>query len=321
MKTAISIDSAEAEAVPVEVTHKPTAALLAQLTDDEAAHYRQIPVKIDCMPNVIFPAAATEAKLYGEASAAIDVPNWTHFPEVAEDVVFNKGKRNVLSAADEVTLFLKYNYARYRLGKLIEAQARRVAAARARQMILWYRRAMAARADLVRANMALVLSMAKRTRIPNVEFAELVSEGNMALLRSVEKFDVARGFKFSTYACRAILKSFNRMATKTGRYKQHFPTEYDPELERSDYDVHKHEIQWDDSLEALREILVRNRANLSDIERTVVMERFALVSRGKGRTLAEVGKLVGLTNERVRQIQNLALGKIRATMNEQYLLK
>jgi RNA polymerase sigma factor (sigma-70 family) len=140
----------------------------------------------------------------------------------------------------------------------------------------------------------------------------------MALLRSVEKFDVARGFKFSTYACRAILKSFNRLATKTGRYRQHFPTEFDPELERSDYDVHKHEIQWDDSLEALREILVRNRARLSEVERTIVLERFAITTRGKGRTLAEVGKLVGLTNERVRQIQNLALDKIRLALDEEY---
>ena len=226
----------------------------------------------------------------------------------------------VLTAKDEVKLFLAYNYARYRLTKLVEAQRRRVSAACAKGMVMWYQRAMVARASLVRANMALVLSMAKRTRIPNVEFSELVSEGNMALLRSVEKFDVARGFKFSTYACRAILKSFNRLATKTGRYRQHFPTEFDPELERSDYDVHKHEIQWDDSLDALREILVRNRARLSEVERTIVLERFAITTRGKGRTLAEVGKIVGLTNERVRQIQNLALDKIREAMNEDYLV-
>ncbi len=187
-------------------------------------------------------------------------------------------------------------------------------------MVLWYGRAMRARADLVRANMALVLSMAKRTRIPNVEFSELVSEGNMALLRSVEKFDVSRGFKFSTYACRAILKSFNRLATKTGRYRQHFPTEFDPDLERSDYDEHRHDMQWGDSVDALREILSRNRAGLSDLERTIVMERFAILSRGKGKTLAEIGKIVGLTNERVRQIQNLALEKIRDTLAEDYLV-
>jgi RNA polymerase sigma factor (sigma-70 family) len=188
-------------------------------------------------------------------------------------------------------------------------------------MVLWYQRAMNTRSKLVRANMALVLAMGKRTRIPNVEFTELISEGNMALLRSVEKFDVARGFKFSTYACRAILKSFNRLATKTGRYRTHFPTEFDPDLERSDWDVMKHDIQKKDSVEALMEIISRNRANLSQIERTVVVERFALgTDRRKGRTLAEVGKIVGLTNERVRQIQNLALGKIKDALNKEYLV-
>ena len=68
-------------------------------------------------------------------------------------------------------------------------------------------------------------------------------------------------------------------------------------------------MQRDDSVDALREILARNRAALSDVERTVVMERFAIGTGGKGRTLSEVGKLVGLTNERVRQIQNSGPGE------------
>jgi RNA polymerase sigma factor (sigma-70 family) len=187
-------------------------------------------------------------------------------------------------------------------------------------MVRWYIRAREAQGKLVRANMALVLAMARRTRIPNVEFSELVSEGNMALLRSVEKFDASRGFKFSTYACRSILKSFSRLATGTGRYRQHFPVEFDPDLERSDYDAQRHEMQRDDSIEALRDILIRNRAKLTDVERTIVMERFAIGSGGKGRTLAEVGKVVGLTNERVRQIQNLALEKIRAALEAGFMV-
>lgn len=302
------------------VVEKKTMQASLGLTAAEAEIYEQIPEKVQCVYHPSFAAASTEEKLYGPDAEAIEIPDWTHFPEVAEEIPVTRAKRTVLSAKDEVKLFLKYNYARYRLGKLVEAQRRRISVARAKQMVMWYQRSALSRANLVRANMALVLSMAKRTRIPNVEFSELVSEGNMALLRSVEKFDVARGFKFSTYACRAILKSFNRLATKTGRYRQHFPTEFDPELERSDYDVHKHEIQWDDSLEALREILVRNRARLSEVERTIVLERFAIASRGKGRTLAEVGQLVGLTNERVRQIQNLALDKLRMALNEDYLI-
>jgi RNA polymerase primary sigma factor len=139
----------------------------------------------------------------------------------------------------------------------------------------------------------------------------------MALLRSVEKFDASRGFKFSTYACRAIFKSFNRLASKTGRYRQRFPTEYDPQLERSDYDVKRHEMQRDASVEALRDVLLGDRASLTDVERTVVIERFAISGQGKRRTLAEVGRMVGLTNERVRQIQNHALGKIRAALVEE----
>jgi len=276
-------------------------------------------VMTDYVSHPSFENPHVEDELYGSSARGVEVPEWVHFPEVPEDIEVRRRGRTTLSSKDEALLFLKYNYARYRLSKLAEAQQRRFSKTRAEQLGLWHARAQQARADLVRANMALVLAMAKRTRIPNVEFSELVSEGNMALLRSVEKFDVARGFKFSTYACRAILKSFNRLATKTGRYRQHFPTEYDPDLERSDFDVKRHEMQRDDSVESLREILATNKANLSPVEQTIVTERYALMTRGKGRTLAEVGKMVGLTNERVRQIQNLALDKIRAVLDEEFL--
>jgi RNA polymerase sigma factor (sigma-70 family) len=295
--------------------------ILSQLTDRQREVYELIPDEIDYVWNESFQDKGAESLYFGDDAEEVDVPAWTHFPEVIEDVQPRSSKRTTLSAAQEKALFLQYNYARYRLSELIEAQNKRRTGPRAQKMVLWYQRAMNTRSKLVRANMALVLAMGKRTRIPNVEFTELISEGNMALLRSVEKFDVARGFKFSTYACRAILKSFNRLATKTGRYRTHFPTEFDPDLERSDWDVMKHDIQKKDSVEALMEIISRNRANLSQIERTVVVERFALgTDRRKGRTLAEVGKIVGLTNERVRQIQNLALGKIKDALNKEYLV-
>lgn len=281
--------------------------------------YGVIPGSVDFIDHPSFGRAETEGKLFGQDAERIDVPQWASFPEVPEDIELRRRGRTTLRPGEEAELFLRYNYSRYRLSRLAEAQHRRFSKARAKQMVMWYHRAQKCRADLVRANMALVLAMAKRTRIANVEFAELVSEGNMALLRSVEKFDVSRGFKFSTYACRSILKGFNRLATKTGRYRQHFPTEFDPDMEKSDYDVKKHEMERQDSIESLREVLAKNRANLTTVEKKIVTERFALASRGKKKTLAEVGKMVGLTNERVRQIQNLALKKIRGVLVDEFL--
>jgi RNA polymerase sigma factor (sigma-70 family) len=291
-----------------------------RLSRQERQAYERIPFLVDYVPDASFSRPETEAELYGDQVERIDVPAWTHFPEVPEDMEGVRTGRVKLNGHQEAVLFLRYNYARYRLSHLVDAQRRGGSLPRAREMLTWYGWAMDARAALVRANMALVLAMAKRTRIPNVEFSELISEGNMALLRAVEKFDVARGYKFSTYACRAILKGFNRLATKTGRYRQHFPKEFEPELERSDYDQKRHEMQREYSVDAVREILVKNRARLSEVERTIVLERFAIASRTKAKTLAEVGKMVGLTNERVRQIQNHALSKIRAALDEDYLV-
>ena len=165
--------------------------------------------------------------------------------------------------------------------------------------------------------MALVMVMVKHTNITNVEFNELVSEGNMALLRSVEKFNVSRGYKFSTYACRSILKSFSRLAGKTSRYRRLFPVEFNPSWQRSNHSEHEHQMQWDDSVAALREILTSNRAELTDVEQTVLKERFPMSPSQRKRPLTEVAVGIGLSKERVRQIQIAAINKIRGTLEEQ----
>jgi len=281
--------------------------------------YRRIPESTSHVPHESFELPTTEHELFGAGSAEIDVPQWTHFPEVPEDTHPSRKARKALSKDDEARLFLRFNYARYRLGELTREQLKRFSRPRSEEMVKWYKRAQATQGSIVNANMALVMAMAGRTRIPHVDFPELVSEGNMALLRAIEKFDVSKGFKFSTYACRAILKGFNRMAAKSGRYVRRFSTGFDPTLERSDYDVLKHRIQQDNAIDDLREILAGNRANLTPVERTVVAERFALESGGKKKTLSQVGLQVGLTTERVRQIQKEALTKLRATLNEEYL--
>jgi len=272
-----------------------------------------IPAKIDYVRHPLFSNPRAEEELFGRE---IKLPRWSDPAHAPDEGQAPRRRSPRLSAKDERALFLRYNYCRYRLSALIEAQRKYASPGRARQMALWYKRAMKTRAAIVRANMALVVAMAKHSRVSNVEFGELVSEGNMALLRSIDKFDVSRGFKFSTYACRAVLKSIGRLAVKTERYRQHFPAHFDPQLERSDHAEKVHEMQQARSADALRQVLQQNRAQLNKTEFMVIMERFAIGSEGKGKTFAELGRMVGLSKERVRQVQEAALSKIRYALQE-----
>ncbi len=228
---------------------------------------------------------------------------------------------STMSTEEERLAFRRYNYARYRVYLIVKQhQLRRLGLTASRDLILWSRRALSARSTIVQANLPLVLAMAKRTKLNSVDFNELISEGNMALLRSVEKFDCSRGFKFSTYACRAILKSFSRVALRTTRYRGHFPTEFDPTLEKSDFLDTKRETEQGRCMDELRSVLNQNLAGLSDIEWKVINSRFALDTvvgeKPAPKTLEEVGAIIGVTKERVRQIQNKALRKLRAALEE-----
>ena len=289
-------------------------AILDRLSPEDRRLYESIPAVVDYVPHPSFADPDAETRLFGPEAEDIPVSPWRQYPELDEPGHSPPRLRAQLTRAQERVLFLRYNYARYRLSGLLVAQNRRFAPSRVQAMLTWYRRVLSLRAALTNANMALVVAMAKRTRINSVEFGELLSEGNMALLRAVDKFDVDRGFKFSTYACRAILKAFNRLATRMGTYRQHFPTEFEPTMERSDELDRRRAEQRDLAVEDLDRVLTRNLAQLTRIERKVVAARFAVAGRRRTRTLQEVGRLVGLSKERVRQVQTHALEKLRAAL-------
>jgi len=301
-----------------KTTRKRRPAPPRRLTAEERRLYEAIPEDVACVHDASFDAPGAEGRYFGPDRRRIPVPGFTLLPEVPEEVPPARSVRLSLSAEDERILFLRYNYAKHRLQRLRPQQRRRFAAGRARRMIDWHRRALRLRGQIARANLPLVPTMAKRVRIDTVEFSELISEGYLAVLRCIEKFDASRGFKFSTYACRAILKSFHRTAAKAGRYRQHVSVEFDPKLERSDYAENRRRRERAESIEAVREVLRRNVADLSDVERTVIQERFAIFNGGTPRTLSEIGAMVSLTNEGVRQIQKRALVKIEAAITSHF---
>lgn len=304
----------------------PGESVLATLaTEDQVLLTKLLTEPMDVVEHPDFADADIEDRIYG-GPARYAGPKSTRFIEAPDQVsdACNSGERvPTLSHEKEQHLFIRFNFARKQVVDILrEHSGKRLSAPATRKLLAWGYRMLGARGVIVRLNLPLVLAMAKRTRLSNMDFNELISEGNMALLRSVEKFDCSRGFKFSTYSCRAILKSFSRVAMRASRYRGTFPTEFDPAMERSDFIERQREGLAGDCVEELKEIFLQNLAGLSEVERTVITERFALAKAAEEatpKTLEQVGTLIGVTKERVRQIQNNALKKMRVALESRFL--
>jgi RNA polymerase sigma factor (sigma-70 family) len=308
-----------------------------------AAHRRSVPVKRAApvprflraraeallaenyafMDSPVFRRRHIEADLFSfEQTAGVEPPlPLTSWYQPTRDEALEEGKTNtpqLMKADEERLMFLRFNYSKRKLSQLQrKVKQDGLTVELANLVIEWHRRFEHFREYLVRTNLALVLAMAKRTRLGDVDFAEIVSEGNMALIRAVDKFNVERGFKFSTYACRAILKAFSRTAMKHSRHRTRFPVEFEPDLEKSDWIDKKRDVVEEECIDELKQIVDRNLADLSDTEQTVLRRRFNWQQQEESPlTLEEVGKIIGVTKERVRQIQNKALAKIRKLMEE-----
>jgi DNA-directed RNA polymerase sigma subunit (sigma70/sigma32) len=234
----------------------------------------------DYMDNPLFRKKGIERTLFdADAEVALPLTSW-YQPTRDEELPATAGAPQLMNAQQERMMFLRFNYSKRRL-QILQKKIKKDGLTRecAEEFLEWHRKFEHFREFLVRTNLALVLAMAKRTRLGDVDFAEIVSEGNMALLRAVDKFDIDRGFKFSTYACRAILKAFSRTALKANKHRTRFPVEFEPDYEKSDWIDRRRDMVQEDLSDELRQI-------------------------------------IGVTKERVRQIQNKALAKIRSVMED-----
>lgn len=182
-----------------------------------------------------------------------------------------------------------------------------------------------AREELILSNQPLVFFIAKKYYVPGLPLRDLVQEGNIGLMKATENFDPGKG-KFGTYAfwwikayiLRAIKNNWLvhvplRRQESNRHDKQDAPFCQMVELEES---ATVSSEQDHDPFEAAsrnetKQGIQRMLSELAPRERQVICLRFGIGNGGEDHTLGEVGRSVGLTPERVRQVINKALDKMR----------
>ena len=226
-----------------------------------------------------------------------------------------------LTPIEEVLLFKQLHYCGYRLSRLYKSADKRVTPAIKRDYSKWVQRYNQIRTRVVEGNLGLVYDLIGRSRFEVIDRDEMTSEGMMALLRAADTFDPWRGYRFSTYACNAILRSFSRAALQDSKRRSKIVGAYDVDFERSDAPETSRSDQRDLFAERLRRILRLDNADLTDVEKTVLARRFPSESARERQTLEDIGKQMRVSKERVRQIQLSAVAKLRKAVTSDPVLR
>ncbi|MFI6009004.1 RNA polymerase sigma factor [Streptomyces sp. NPDC051243] len=307
-------------------------------------------------------AEPVEAPLPARARADTSGPSSDLFRQYLREI----GRIPLLTAAEEVELARRVEaglFAEEKLGSTPDLETR--LALDLDRLVVMGR---VAKRRLIEANLRLVVSVAKRYVGRGLTMLDLVQEGNLGLIRAVEKFDYARGYKFSTYATwwirqamsRAladqartirvpvhVVELINRVVRVQRRMLQERGYEPTPEevaahldlppervsevlrLAQEPVSLHapvgeEDDVALGDLIEdgdatspvesaaflLLREHLEAVLSTLGERERKVVQLRYGLAD-GRPRTLEEIGRIFGVTRERIRQIESKTLNKLR----------
>lgn len=216
----------------------------------------------------------------------------------------------LLTKEGEVHLFRKLNYLRCKADRMRAAlDPETVRAAELDRIEELLAQAGHVKNEIVQANLRLVVGIAKRHLNGHNDLFELISDGNVSLMRAVDKFDYTRGFKFSTYATWAIMKNFARSLPDQHRHRERYQTGWD-EMLTTTLALEAEEVE-SDHLVALRRLLEDMLATLDSRERLILRERYGLDDHGAPQTLEQIGQRFGVSKERIRQLEARAMKKLR----------
>jgi RNA polymerase primary sigma factor len=168
---------------------------------------------------------------------------------------------------------------------------------------------------LINCNMRLVASIAKKHNNSGESLFELISDGNLSLMRAVEKFDYSRGNKFSTYASWAIMKNFARSIPDEKHHRERYLTGHE-ELFETRPDARSDEQECLAQADQARDRIGRLLEGLDPRTREVIRMRNGLDGT-EALTLEQIGQHFGITKERVRQINVRGMKILREKAQEQ----
>ncbi len=293
---------------------------------DELAAQRIRELPLDYIPSPEFEhvTAAKEREILGPPPLAEHTACAGRLPAGLPPYLASLYDVPLLTQAQEIHLFRKMNYVKFKASKLREKLEQGMKTRRRPDRSLMaeierlYEDSVKTKNEIISANLRLVVSIAKKHVGPAENFFELVSDGNMSLIRAVEKFDYSRGNKFSTYASWAIMKNFARTIPDEHRYRDRFRTAQS-ELFNITQDERSDQVEQE-SAQLQRETQVRNiLQRLDERERQIIVRRFGLDNSDEPLTLKKVGSELGVTKERVRQLESRALSKLRKLAAEERL--
>jgi RNA polymerase sigma factor (sigma-70 family) len=227
----------------------------------------------------------------------------------------------LLTKPQEQHLFRKMNYLKHRAAKLLrgmQTPAGRINTQKLRtqdldEIDLCLKQANEVKDLLIGCNMRLVVSIAKRHGAQSDNFFELLSDGNMSLMRAVEKFDYSRGNKFSTYASWAIMKNYARSIPDERTRRERYITGNEEFFDVAP-DQRSDEQELVQAAEQASYKVNRLLQYLDPREREIIRLRAGL-DNTEGMTLEKIGEKLGITKERVRQLNVRAMKKLRSLVD------
>ncbi len=225
----------------------------------------------------------------------------------------------LLTREEEQYYFRKMNFLKFKASELRSSLNNSRPKAKDMDQIEDYlEQSIAVKNFLIRSNLRLVVSIAKKHNRPGRNFFEMVSDGNMSLIRAIEKFDYTQGNKFSTYSSWAIMKNFARSIPAENTQLDRFRTGKEDVFQYSKDDRANHfqqELVNKQQQSAIGEILKK----LDQREKDIIICRFGLNQGSEPQTLEQIGSQFGVTKERIRQLEARALKKLRKIATDKHI--